>query len=112
MAHFEPVAKLDDLEDGEMTQVVVRGEVVGLYRVGDRVFALSDICTHEEAYLTEGDFDPDDMEVECPLHGSRFNVETGAVRILPATRPVAAYEVKIEGDEVLVGPQHTEDLGE
>jgi 3-phenylpropionate/trans-cinnamate dioxygenase ferredoxin subunit len=105
MAEFVAVAKLHDLGDGDMRQVVVRGDLVGLYRVGERVFAVDDICTHEEAYLTEGYFEPEDLEVECPLHGSRFNIETGAVRILPATRPIATYEVRIDGDDVLVGPK-------
>ena len=105
MPHFETVAKLDELADGNMKQVVVGGDLVGLYRVGEDVYAISDVCTHEEAYLTDGDFEPDDLEVECPLHGSRFNVATGEVRILPATRPVSTYDVKIEGDLVLVGPR-------
>jgi 3-phenylpropionate/trans-cinnamate dioxygenase ferredoxin subunit len=102
---FEAVARLEDIPDEGMKQVVVRGDVVGLYRVGERVFAVHDICTHEEAYLTEGDFDADELEVECPLHGSRFNVATGDVRILPATRPVDTFEVRVEGDDVLVGPR-------
>ncbi len=102
---FQTVATLDEIEDGEMKQVVVSGDLVGLYRVGEDVYAINDVCTHEEAYLTEGEFEPDELEVECPLHGSRFNVETGEVRILPATRPVASYEVKIEGNLVLVGPR-------
>ena len=105
MARFETVAKLDELPEGNMKQVVVGGDLVGLYRVGEDVYAISDVCTHEEAYLTEGDFEPEDLEVECPLHGSRFNVATGEVRILPATRPVSIYDVKIEGDLVLVGPR-------
>ncbi len=86
-----------------MKQVVVRGELIGLYRAGDEVFAINDVCTHEEAYLSEGEFDAEELEVECPLHGSRFNVVTGDVRILPATRPIATYDVKIEGADVLVG---------
>ncbi len=105
MAEYEAVARLDDIPDEGMRQFVVKGELIGLYRVGERVFALSDICTHEEAYLTEGEFDPDDLEVECPRHASRFNIETGAVRILPATKPVRTYDVKIEGSEILVGRQ-------
>ena len=105
IAGYETVAKLEEIPDGGMKQVVVRGEVVGLYRAGEDVYAIHDICTHEEAYLTDGDFEPEELEVECPLHGSRFNVESGAVRILPATRPVAAYEVRLEGDLVLVGPR-------
>ncbi len=105
MAEYETVAKLDDIPDGGMIQVVAHGEPIGLYRRGDNVYAVNDYCTHEETYLTEGEFEPDELEVECPLHGSRFNVATGEVRILPATRPVATYEVKIEGDLVLVGPE-------
>ncbi len=105
MAAFETVATLEEIPDGGMKQVLVGGEVVGVYRVGHDVYAIHDVCTHEETYLTEGDFDADDLEVECPLHGSRFNVVSGEVRILPATRPVATYDVKVEGNLVLVGPR-------
>ena len=105
MAEFETVAKLDEVPDGGMKQVVVKGDLVGLYRLKDEVYAIYDICTHEEAYLTEGEFEPEDCEVECPLHGSRFNVQTGEVRILPATKPVDSYEVRIDDDLVLVGPK-------
>ncbi len=105
-ATFTPVAKIDDIPDGGMKQVVAHGDVVGLYRVGTQVWAINDICTHEETYLTDGEFEVDDMEVECPLHGSRFSVVDGSVRILPATKPVATYPVKVEGDLVLVGPRN------
>src|SRR5687768_12950956 len=98
---FRPVARLDEIGDGEMRQFDLAGELVGVYRVGDDVYALSDICSHQEAYLTEGEFEAEGLEVECPLHGSRFNVATGAVRILPATKPVASYETKVEGGEIL-----------
>jgi 3-phenylpropionate/trans-cinnamate dioxygenase ferredoxin subunit len=106
VADFELVAAVEEIPDGGIKQVVVRGEPVGLYRVGEDVYAVHDICTHEEAYLSEGDFEPDDLEVECPLHGSHFNVETGEVRILPATRPVMTYQVKVEGGRVMVGPEN------
>jgi 3-phenylpropionate/trans-cinnamate dioxygenase ferredoxin subunit len=106
---FHAVAKLNEIPDGGMKQVSVAGALIGLYRSGDDVYAIGDVCTHEEAYLTDGEFDPDELEVECPLHGSCFNVATGAVRILPATRPEPAYEVKIEGDLVWVGPQKLEE---
>ncbi len=106
MPDFAPVAKLDEIPDGAGKQVSVRGDLVGIFRCGDEVFAISDVCTHEEAYLTEGDFDCDEMEVECPLHGSRFDVRTGSVRILPATKPTSTYQVRVEGDLVLVGPEN------
>ena len=102
---FQAVANLEEIPDGGMKQVAVHGDVVGLYRVGSDVYAINDYCTHEETFLTGGDFEPEDLEVECPLHGSRFNVVDGSVRILPATKPVATYPVKVEGDLVLVGPR-------
>lgn len=104
MASFTEAARFDEIPDGGMKQVSVAGDLVGLYRVGEDVFALGDVCTHEEAYLTEGEFDPEELEVECPLHGSHFSVVDGSVRILPATKPEATYPVKIEGDVVYVGP--------
>ncbi|MFN2389248.1 MAG: non-heme iron oxygenase ferredoxin subunit [Actinomycetota bacterium] len=104
MPAFETVARLDEVPDGGMLQVVAHGQPVGLYRVGETVYALGDYCSHEETFLTEGEFEPDELEVECPLHGSRFNVATGAVRILPATKPVPAFQVRIENEVVLVGP--------
>jgi 3-phenylpropionate/trans-cinnamate dioxygenase ferredoxin subunit len=106
MADYELVGTLEDIPDGGMKQVVVRGEPIGLYRVGEDVYAVHDICTHEEAYLSEGEFEPEDLEVECPLHGSHFNVQTGEVRILPATRPVMTFQVKVEGGRVMVGPEN------
>ena len=104
---FTPVAKLSELPNEGMRQVSVGESRIGIYRCGDDVYALGDICSHEHAYLTEGDFDCDELEVECPLHGARFNVQSGDVLSLPATQPVDTYQVKIEGDLVLVGPENT-----
>ncbi|MPZ69609.1 MAG: Rieske 2Fe-2S domain-containing protein [Actinobacteria bacterium] len=105
MSEFTNIGGLEDFPDEGMVQVTVRGEPLGIYRIGEKVYALHDMCTHEETFLTGGEFDVDDCEVECPLHGSRFHVATGAVRILPATKPVAAYQVKIEGGNVFIGPE-------
>ena len=106
MAEFQTVGSLEDFPDGEMRQVIAHGEPVGIFRRGHDVYAISDICTHEETHLTEGEFDVDELEVECPLHGSRFNVATGDVRILPATKPVDTYTIVIEGGLVQVGPRN------
>jgi 3-phenylpropionate/trans-cinnamate dioxygenase ferredoxin subunit len=102
-AQFTEAARVSEIPDGGMKQVSVRGELIGLYRVGTDVYAMGDVCTHEEAYLTEGDFEPDELEVECPLHGSRFNVQSGEVRILPATRPEPVYPVRVEDDVIYIG---------
>lgn len=103
---FQTVATLEEIPDGGMKQVTAHGDIVGLYRVGTDVYAINDYCSHEETFLTEGDFEAEELEVECPLHGSRFNVVDGSVRILPATKPVPTYPVRVEGDVVLVGPRN------
>jgi 3-phenylpropionate/trans-cinnamate dioxygenase ferredoxin component len=63
-------------------------------------YALNDICTHEEFSLSEGELW--DLDVECPQHGSRFNLVTGKVTGLPAVIPAKTYPVTVEGDEVFV----------
>src|SRR4029077_13256475 len=63
-------------------------------------YALNDICTHEEFSLSDGELW--DMDVECPQHGSRFNLVTGKVTGLPAVIPATTYPVTVQGDEVYV----------
>jgi 3-phenylpropionate/trans-cinnamate dioxygenase ferredoxin subunit len=63
-------------------------------------YALNDICTHEEFSLSDGELW--DMDVECPQHGSRFNLVTGKVTGLPAVIPATTYPVTLEGEDVYV----------
>ncbi len=96
-----PVAKLADLDDNSLTRVEVDGKPICLVRLGNgEVFAISDICSHEWIELSDGELDGED--VECPAHGSRFNVRTGDVSGLPAEDPVATYPVTVEDGEILV----------
>jgi 3-phenylpropionate/trans-cinnamate dioxygenase ferredoxin subunit len=64
------------------------------------VFALEDVCSHEEIPLSEGEIDG--TTIECWLHGSRFDLHTGQPTGLPATRPVPTYPTRIEGGDVYV----------
>lgn len=96
------VASLADLEDGAAQRVEVDGDPIAIVRIGDRVYALNDTCSHAEASLSEGDVYDDDLEIECPLHGSTFDLDTGEPTALPATAPVDTYSVLIEGDDVFV----------
>lgn len=90
---------------GEIVEVKVDGEPVALARSEAGEFmATSNICTHEYEFLHEGWLEG--VEIECPAHGSMFNMKTGEVRNLPATQPIEVYEVKVEDDEVyLRGPR-------
>jgi len=97
------VASASDVKPGQVTKVMVGKDAVCLGNVAGDLLAIYDICSHEYVELHEGWLEGD--EVECPQHGSKFSMRTGAVRGLPATKPVPAYEVKVEGDDVYVrGP--------
>ena len=103
MSDWVRVAAAGDVKPGHLAQVLIGREPVCLGNVDGELLAISDICSHEYIELHEGWLEGDC--VECPQHGSRFSMRTGAVSGLPATKPVPAYEVKVEGDDVYVrGP--------
>jgi 3-phenylpropionate/trans-cinnamate dioxygenase ferredoxin subunit len=93
-------------EDGTIVQGDVRritaGETalcVGRIESGE-YFAIADECTHEEIELSDGELQG--CEIECPAHGSRFNVMTGEVRGLPATVPVRVYPISVRNGSIVV----------
>lgn len=91
------VASLDDLS-GTGRRVDAAGHRVALFRIGDDVYALGDRCSHAEASLAEGEVF--EGAVECPRHGSGFDLVTGKPESLPATQPVPVYEVSVEDGDV------------
>jgi 3-phenylpropionate/trans-cinnamate dioxygenase ferredoxin subunit len=91
---------LSDIPEEGAIRVELEGIPICLARSGGDVFAISDLCSHADVSLAEGDIE--DGEVECWLHGSRFNLRTGQPSGLPAIKPVATYPVTVEGDDVLV----------
>ena len=101
-AGFEKVAEIGELSPGGMKSVSVGGEEVLLANVDGNFYAISDTCTHMEGTLSDGDLDGE--QVQCPLHGAKFNVVTGEVLDPPARQGVQAYEVRISGNDILVGP--------
>lgn len=98
---FVTVARVGDLAPGTACRVEVDGHPVCLCNLGGEFFALGDTCTHEEASLSEGDI-YDDEVIACPKHGAEFEIRTGKVRTLPATKDEPAYDVRVQGDEVQV----------
>jgi nitrite reductase/ring-hydroxylating ferredoxin subunit len=67
-----------DVPDGGVKGVRVGGDSVAIYRVDDKLYATSDVCTHEAALLSEGWVE--DGEIICPLHGARFRIEDGTCK--------------------------------
>ena len=99
---FVKVADLGELSPGKMTYVEVGGDQVLLANVGGTIYACDNVCTHAFAPLADGDLDGE--QVECPLHGSVFNVATGEVIGPPAAESLRVFQVRIEGGDILVGP--------
>ena len=97
------LCRTDDVPAGEAKRFEVEGHEIALVNLGDEGFrAVGDVCSHAEAYLHEGEVDLDDETIECPRHGSMFDLESGRPRALPATAPIPTYNVKVEDDEVKV----------
>ena len=102
MDDFVTVAKTSDLAEDETMLVEVGDERIVLSNIGGMYYAIGEVCTHAEGPLSEGAVE--EGEVECPWHGSRFDLRTGEATSPPADEAVPRYGVRIEGDEVLVGP--------
>lgn len=91
---------LSELKDESAIRVELAGKPVCIARSNGEVFAISDICSHADVALSEGDVE--DGHIECWLHGSMFDLRTGMPTGLPATKPVPTFPVTVEGDDVLV----------
>ena len=89
-----------DVASGSALAVEVEGVEVAVVHDGDDWFAIADECSHAAIPLSEGDVEG--CEIECWLHGSRFDLRTGKPVNLPATEPVQTYPTTIDGDTVLV----------
>ena len=98
---FVTVAKVGEIPEGGRKFVRLDDQTIAVFNIGGRYCAIEDVCTHDGGPLAEGNLEGE--VIECPRHGARFNVRTGAVLSLPATTPVPTYEGRVEGDEIKVG---------
>ena len=94
------ITALDQLPRDRGVRVKVKDHRIAMFRVEDDVYAIGDVCSHAEASLAEGEVW--DGAVECPRHGSEFDLKTGAPSSLPATAPVPTYEVSVENGTVFL----------
>jgi 3-phenylpropionate/trans-cinnamate dioxygenase ferredoxin component len=95
------VCKLAELPAGEVRIVEAGERKIGVFHAADgELYAIEDRCSHDDGPLAEGEFDPASCTVECPRHGSLFDLRTGKPKTLPAYRPVDTYEVRVDDDDV------------
>jgi len=103
MASAVRVCSVEDVPAGEARRFAVDGRLVAVVNLGGEGFrAVDAICSHEHYYLDEGEVDVDLETIECPKHGSTFDLDTGAARTLPAITPVDVFPVTVTDDDVLI----------
>ena len=109
MHEFQRVIDVGEVPDPGKTLVEVEGEMVALFHVGGRFYALDDVCTHDGGPLADGELR--DHKIACPRHGAKFDIRTGAALTMPAVRPTRAHEVKVEAGGVWVRLRETATAG-
>jgi len=104
MTDWQTVAKVADIPARRVAVFQVGDHEVAVCNLDGQFYAIDDLCTHDGGSLDQGELDA--AEIECPRHGARFDVRSGAVTQLPAFQPVETHPVRLEGDTVQVGVEH------
>jgi nitrite reductase/ring-hydroxylating ferredoxin subunit len=103
MGEYVKVPEGKEIQPSTMKAVEVNGEKICLANIEGKYYAIGNVCTHLGGPLAQGKLEG--YEVQCPWHGSRFDIRTGNVVRPPALRSEPAYEIKVEDDNILVKKQ-------
>jgi 3-phenylpropionate/trans-cinnamate dioxygenase ferredoxin subunit len=98
---FYEVAPTDDLPNGERLFVEIGENYLVVFNIGDQIFAIEDLCSHDDGPLGDGDLDG--YEVVCPRHGARFDLRTGKALTFPAVEDIPAYPIRVVAGKIEVG---------
>ncbi len=100
MADLVAVARVGDVMPGQIKTFAVNGQKVLIANWEGTFFATQDLCTHDGGTLADGELI--EGEIECPRHGGRFDLRTGAVTAMPPMFPIKTFPVRIEGEQIMV----------
>lgn len=101
MSEWIEIADVEEFKNTDRKLVDLGGaHQIGLFKLPEGFYAVSAWCSHQKAMIIHGDVE--DFEVECPLHGARFDLRDGSHKCLPAVKPIASYNVKVEGTKVML----------
>lgn len=101
MSNFIKVGTVQELPVGAQKLVEVDFVRVALFNLDGQIYAMEDVCTHDGGPLVEGEI-VNQCQVVCPRHGARFDIRTGEAISFPAFQPAPTYEVRIQGDDILI----------
>jgi 3-phenylpropionate/trans-cinnamate dioxygenase ferredoxin component len=96
------VCSLAELEPGTMRLVEHDGIKIGVFNCAGALYAIEDRCSHDDGPLAEGEFSPETCTVECPRHGSLFDLTTGRPKTLPAYAPVRTFATAVVDDTIVL----------
>ena len=94
------VCPVSEIQPGERRLVEWEDLEIGVFNCAGTIYAIEDRCSHDNGPLAEGEFDPEQCTVECPRHGSLFDIRTGEPKTLPAYVPVDTFPVIIEDETI------------
>ena len=97
MSDWVEIAKTEEIPTGHSAMVEIDGRPIAIFNCDGEFYALDDTCSHAEASLSEGELDLSRCAIECPLHGSVFDLRTGKPLSFPATEPVAVHQIATDG---------------
>jgi 3-phenylpropionate/trans-cinnamate dioxygenase ferredoxin subunit len=100
VAEFVRVASVDDIPEGAFRAYEINFTRLVIAHTDEGFFAFADECSHDSEPFGRGELT--DHEIVCPRHGARFDIRTGAIKAPPAVAPIDTYEIKLEGNDILV----------
>jgi 3-phenylpropionate/trans-cinnamate dioxygenase ferredoxin subunit len=101
MSELVKIATVDEVPVNGSKLVEIDGIRIALFNLEGAFYAIEDVCTHDGGPLVEGEI-VNGHEVRCPRHGARFDICTGAALSMPAFEPTIAYDVYIQGQDLLI----------
>ena len=101
MDDYVKVATVDDIQTGERVLIELDGIRIAIFNLDGTYYAIEDTCTHDGGPLVEGEI-LDGCQIQCPRHGARFDIRTGAALTMPAFEPTPTYKVQVDGEDIYV----------
>jgi 3-phenylpropionate/trans-cinnamate dioxygenase ferredoxin subunit len=98
---FVDIAPASELPNGERLFLEIEGRAIVIFNIADQLFAIGDVCTHDDGPLGDGDLEG--YNIVCPRHGAEFDVRNGKVMQMPAVVDIPAYPVRVVDGMIQVG---------